>query len=145
MKFKQNSGFSLIEIMVVVVIIGMLVSLVGPNVMNALKGAGESKIKADMAALNSSIKMYKLDNFVIPTTEQGLEALVIPTDIAPEPRNFPEGGYIEKLPRDPWENEYLYMSPADEKPYDIYTLGSDGVRGGEDDAADRSIWDESAM
>ena len=140
---KANAGFNLIEIMVVVVIMGLLVSIVGPNVMNALSGAQTERVKADFAAIEGALKMYKLDNFVYPSTEQGIEALVSPTDIDPIPRNFPQEGYLPKLPVDPWGNEYLYTSPVEGRAYEIYTLGADGVRGGEGDAADISNWDET--
>ncbi len=137
---KTNSGFSLIEIMVVVVIMGMLVSIVGPSVMSALGDAQGKKVQADFAAIETALKMYKLDNFVYPSTEQGLEGLVSPSDVSPAPKNFRSEGYLPELPVDPWGTEYLYVSPADGKPYEIYTLGADGVRGGADDAADITNW-----
>ena len=140
---KANAGFSLIEIMVVVVIMGMLVSIVGPSVMSALGDAQNKKVQADFSAIETALKMYKLDNFLYPSTEQGIEALVTPSDISPAPKNFRAEGYLPELPVDPWGNEYLYLSPAEGKAYEIYTLGADGVRGGEGDAADVTNWDKA--
>lgn len=141
MKFQKNArGFSLIEIMVVLVIIGMLATMVGPKVFNVLKTGNESKIKADFATLKTALTMYKTENFIFPSTEQGLEALVVEPDSDPKPRSW--SGYMDKLPKDPFKNDYQYVSPGDTHPFDIYTLGADGVRGGEDENADWSIWDE---
>lgn len=140
---RKSTGFSLIEIMVVLAIMGLLAAVVAPNVMNALSGGRIQKAKADFANIETALKMYKLDNFVFPTTEQGLEALVSPPSTAPEPKNWRKDGYLSKLPKDPWGNPYLYVSPGEAHPYDIYTLGADGLNGGVDDAADISIWDEA--
>lgn len=137
-----NKGFSLIEIMVVLAIMGLLAAIVAPNVMDALSGGRVQKARADFANIETALKMYKLDNFIFPSTEQGLEALISPPSSAPEPKNWRSSGYLSKLPKDPWGNEYLYVSPGDAHPYDIYTLGADGLNGGADDATDISIWDE---
>lgn len=142
MKVKKQSGFSLIEIMVVVVIIGMLAGIVGPSVMGALGDSNKSKVKADISNLQTALKLYKLHNFRFPSSEQGLEALVTKPSSAPEPKNYQTGGYMDKLPMDPWGEAYLYVSPGEGKPYDIYTLGADGVSGGEEENADMSAWDE---
>lgn len=138
---KSDRGFSLIEIMVVLVIMGLLASIVAPNVMNALSGSKTQKVQADFANIETALKMYKLDNFIFPSSEQGLEALVSPPSSAPEAKNWRQGGYMDELPLDPWGNEYLYVSPGEGKPYDIYTLGADGVRGGEEEAKDITNWD----
>lgn len=135
-------GFSLIEIMVVLVIMGLLASIVAPNVMDALSGSKQKKVQADYANIETALKMYKLDNFFYPSTEQGLEALVTQPDIDPQPKNWRKDGYLPELPVDPWGNPYLYTSPGEAHPYDIYTLGADGVRGGDDEAADSSNWDQ---
>ena len=140
---KANSGFSLIEIMVVVVIMGMLVSIVGPSVMSALGDAQGKKVQADFAAIETALKMYKLDNFVYPSSEQGIEGLVTASGVSPVPKNFRSEGYLPEVPVDPWGSEYLYVSPGEGKPYDIYTLGADGVRGGVDDGKDISNWDKA--
>ncbi|WP_018274975.1 type II secretion system major pseudopilin GspG [Teredinibacter turnerae] len=141
---KQNKGFSLIEIMVVLVIMGLLASIVAPNVMEVLSGSKEKKVQADFANIETALKMYKLDNFVYPTTEQGLEALVSRPSSSPEPRNWRKGGYLDELPVDPWDTPYQYLSPGEGHAYEIYTLGADGVRGGEEEGRDLSNWDSAA-
>ena len=140
---KNTRGFSLIEIMVVLVIMGLLASIVAPNVLDALAGSKEKKVQADFANIETALKMYKLDNFFFPTSEQGLEALVTEPDADPKPKNWRKQGYLPELPQDPWGNEYLYVSPGEGHPYDIYTLGADGVRGGEDEAKDITNWDKA--
>lgn len=142
---RKQTGFSLIEIMVVVVIIGLLATAVLPNVMGNLAKANTERVVSDFQAISTALKMYKLDNFVYPTTDQGLEALVAPPASDPQPRNWRQGGYLDKLPLDPWDNPYLYESPADLKPFVIYTLGADGVRGGVDEYADISNWDDAVV
>lgn len=139
----QQAGFTLVEIMVVVIIIGLLAGIVVPNVMDNLDKANVQKARADFSSLQTALKLYRIDNFNFPTTEQGLEALVTKTSIAPVPRNFKSSGYIDNLNKDPWGNDYQYMSPADDgKEYDIYSLGADGVSGGEGQNADISVWDQ---
>lgn len=139
----QQAGFTLVEIMVVVIIIGLLAGIVVPNVMDNLDKANVQKARADFSALQTALKLYRIDNFNYPTTEQGLEALVTKSSIAPVPRQFKPSGYIDNLNKDPWGNDYQYMSPADDgKEYDIYSLGADGVSGGEGQNADVSVWDE---
>ena len=139
----QQAGFTLVEIMVVVIIIGLLAGIVVPNVMDNLDEANVQKARADFSSLQTALKLYRIDNFNYPTTEQGLEALVTKSSIAPVPRNFKASGYIDNLNKDPWGNDYQYMSPADDgKEYDIYSLGADGVSGGEGQNADISVWDE---
>ncbi|TVZ37269.1 general secretion pathway protein G [Alteromonadaceae bacterium 2753L.S.0a.02] len=139
---KTNKGFSLIEIMVVLVIMGLLASIVAPNVMDVLSGSKVQKVQADFANIETALKMYKLDNFMYPSTEQGLEALVSRPSSSPEPKNWRKGGYLDELPMDPWDNEYLYLSPGEGHAYEIYTLGADGVRGGEEEGMDISNWDK---
>ena len=137
-----QKGFSLIEIMVVLVIMGLLASIVAPNVMEALGDSKKKKVQADFANIETALKMYKLDNFIFPTSEQGLEALVVPPESDPQPKNWRQSGYLPELPIDPWGEEYLYVSPGESgKPYDIYTLGADGIRGGVDEAVDITNWD----
>jgi general secretion pathway protein G len=140
--FAQQ-GFTLIEIMVVIVIIGMLAGIVVPNVMDSRDKASISKARADFTALQTALKLYRIDNYVFPTTEQGLEALVTQPSIAPVPRNWKSSGYLDSLSKDPWGNEYQYMSPGEGHEYDIYSLGADGVSGGEGLAADLSVWDQA--
>ena len=137
---RPQSGFSMIEILVVLVIIGLLVSIVAPNVLDRADDARIQKVGADFKAIETSLKMYRLDNFVYPSSEQGLEALVDKPSIDPIPRQYRNNGYLQKLPKDPWNRPYLYLSPGEEEEYDIYTLGADGVTGGEGQNADMNIW-----
>lgn len=141
-KKTTQAGFSLIEIMVVLVIIGLLVSIVAPNVLDRADEARVQKVNADFASIGTSLKMYRLDNYNYPTGEQGLEALVEKPTIDPIPGNWKKSGYLENLPVDPWGRPYLYLSPAEfgDGDYDIYSLGADGVTGGEDQNADIGSW-----
>lgn len=139
--WRGQSGFSLIEIMVVVIIIGLLASIVAPAVLNRADDARIQKVHADFRNIQTALKLYRIDNFVYPSSEQGLEALVERPTIAPVPRNWRQGGYLEELPRDPWGNPYQYLSPGESREYDIYTLGADGVSGGDGQNADISVWD----
>ena len=140
MKRRSNAGFSLVEILVVLVIMGLLISVVAPTVLNRADEARVQKAQADFKAIETALKIYRLDNYVYPTTEQGLEALVEASTLDPEPRNFKKGGYLEELPVDPWGRPYLYLSPGEQKEVDIYTLGADGVSGGEEQNADVGNW-----
>ena len=135
----RSKGFSLIEIMVVLVIMGLLASIVAPNVMDALSGSKLQRVQADLANIETALKMYKLDNFSYPSSEQGIDALVTEPASAPKPKNW--RNYMDELPLDPWGNPYLFLSPGEAHPYDIYTLGGDGVRGGVDEASDITNWD----
>jgi general secretion pathway protein G len=140
MKRRNNGGFSLVEILVVLVIMGLLISVVAPTVLNRADEARIQKAQADFKAIETALKIYRLDNFVYPTTEQGLEALVEVSSLDPEPRNFKEGGYLEELPIDPWGQPYLYLSPGEHKNVDIYSLGADGLSGGDGQNADVGNW-----
>jgi len=140
---RRAAGFSLVEVLVVLVIMGLLISIVAPTVLNRADEARVQKVQADFKAIETALKIYRLDNFVYPTTEQGLEALVSPSPIDPQPRNFKEGGYLAEVPRDPWDRPYLYLSPGDNGDVDIYTLGADGLSGGEDQNADIGNWKTS--
>ncbi|MCB1708465.1 MAG: type II secretion system major pseudopilin GspG [Halioglobus sp.] len=125
-------GFSLVEILVVLVIMGLLISIVAPTVLNRADEARVQKVYADFKAIETALKIYRLDNYVYPTTEQGLEALVEASSLDPEPRNFKAGGYLQQLPLDPWGRPYLYLSPGEHGEVDLYSLGADGVSGAED-------------
>ena len=138
---KKQRVFSLIEIMVVLVIMGLLISVVAPTVLERADEARVQKVYADFANIETALKLYRLDNFVYPTTEQGLEALVEPTTLAPEPRNFKKGGYLDRLPIDPWGQPYLYLSPGENGETDLYSLGADALSGGTDQSADLGNWD----
>lgn len=138
---SNQGGFSLIEIMVVLVILGILAALVAPNVMKGIDKALVTQAKTDMKSIETALKLYKMDNFIYPRTEQGLQALVSKSDISPVPKNFKSDGYLDKLPKDPWGADYIYISPGDHGPFDIYTLGQDGAPGGEGLDADIGNWD----
>ncbi|MFK8047669.1 MAG: type II secretion system major pseudopilin GspG [Halioglobus sp.] len=140
---RSQSGFSLVEILVVLVIMGLLISIVAPTVLNQADEARVQKVYADFKSIETALKIYRLDNFVYPSSEQGLEALVEASTIDPEPRNFKQGGYLPEVPLDPWGNPYLYLSPGENSEVDIYTLGLDGVSGGEGQNADIGNWRES--
>lgn len=140
MKKRKQNGFTLLEVMVVVVILGVLASFVVPNLLGNKEKADQQKAVSDITALENALDMYKLDNSVYPTTDQGLEALVKMPSGSPAPRNYQDGGYIRRLPQDPWGYEYQYLSPGDNGTVDIFSLGSDGQEGGEGSAADIGNW-----
>ncbi|KAA1194453.1 type II secretion system protein GspG [Pseudohalioglobus sediminis] len=140
MKAYRNGGFSLVEILVVLVIMGLLISVVAPTVLNRADEARVQKVQADFKQIETALKIYRLDNYVYPTTEQGLEALVEPSSLDPVPRNFKKGGYLPEVPLDPWGRPYLYLSPGENGEVDIYSLGADGLSGGEDQNADIGNW-----
>ncbi|MEE4659343.1 MAG: type II secretion system major pseudopilin GspG [Halieaceae bacterium] len=139
---RGAGGFSLVEILVVLVILGLLVSVVAPTVLNRADEARVQKVYADFASIETALKLYQLDNFNYPTTEQGLEALVEATSLDPVPRKFPRDGYLERVPVDPWGRPYLYLSPGENGPFDLYSLGADGLSGGDDQNADLGNWDD---
>lgn len=130
---NRQQGFTLLEIMVVIVILGMLAAMVVPNIMGNKEKADQQKAVSDIVSLENMLDMYKLDNSKYPTTEQGLESLVTKPSASPEPRNYRDGGYIKRLPRDPWGNDYLMMSPGEHGKVDVFTAGPDGQAGTEDD------------
>ena len=137
---QKQSGFTLLEVMVVIVILGILASLVVPNLLGSKEQADQQKAVTDISALEQALDMYKLDNSVYPTTDQGLEALVSKPGSSPEPRNYRDGGYIKRLPKDAWGNEYQYLSPGDNGTVDIFTLGADAQEGGEGASTDIGNW-----
>lgn len=140
-KKQSQAGFTLIEVMVVIVILGILSALVVPNVLHKAADARVAAAKSDLAAIGQALDMYKLDNSSYPTTDQGLEALVTKPSGNPEPRNWNASGYLKKLPEDPWRRPYLYTSPGQGTPYEIRTLGADGRDGGEGEDQDLSSVD----
>jgi general secretion pathway protein G len=131
-KHRKFNGFTLIEVMVVVVILSILAAIVVPKIMDRPEQARITKAKSDVRALEAALNLYRLDNMTYPTTDQGLEALVTkPTD-SPEPRNWKEGGYLDRLPADPWGNSYMYLSPGTHGVVDIYSGGLD-IQSADDD------------
>ena len=124
---KHQDGFSLIEILVVLVIMGLLISVVAPTVLNSADDARIQKVQADFKAIETALKIYRLDNYVYPTTEQGLMALVEHSTLTPEPRNFKAGGYLQEVPIDPWGRNYLYLFPGENGEVDIFSYGADGL------------------
>ena len=133
MSTQRQRGFTLLEIMVVIVILGILASLVVPNLMGNKEQADRQKAVSDIVALENALDMYKLDNSRYPTTEQGLEALVTKPQGDPAPRNYKDDGYIKRLPQDPWGNNYQLMSPGEHGKIDVFSLGLDGEAGTADD------------
>jgi general secretion pathway protein G len=121
---NKQGGFTLIEVMVVVVILGILAAILVPKVMDRPDQARKTKAKQDIRALEAALNLYKLDNFVYPTTDQGLEAL-LEKPTSPEPPNWKDGGYVDRLPKDPWGQDYLYLSPGENGTIDIFSMGVD--------------------
>lgn len=141
MKFRlSHRGFTLLEIMVVVVIIGILAALVMPKIISRPDEARVIAAKQDIASLLQALKLYRLDNQRYPRTEQGLQALVTQPTTAPIPPNWKAGGYIERLPRDSWGNPYQYLNPGLHGEIDVFSYGADGVPGGGGNDADIGSW-----
>lgn len=131
---KRQRGFTLIEILVVVMILGLLISLAAPRIIGRTDDARIVKAKADIKALEEALALYRLDSSIYPTTEQGLQALIEKPASGTIPRNWREDGYLERVPLDPWDNEFLYAS--DGRAYVLRSLGADGAEGGEGPDAD---------
>lgn len=134
----KTKGFTLIEIMVVIVILGILAAVVVPNIMSRPDEARIAKTKQDVRALETALDLYKLDNFNYPTTEQGLEALVTKPTIPPVPKRYREDAYLKKVPKDPWQNDYQYLNPGEHGKIDIFSLGPDQQQS-EDDIGNWNI------
>lgn len=134
-----QTGFTLIEVMVVVIILGILAAIVVPRVMDRPDTARITKARQDIRALESALNLYKLDNFNYPTTDQGLEALVTKPGGSPEAKNWKK--YMDRLPKDPWGEPYQYLSPGIKGDIDIYSLGADHQPGGDEVNADVGNWD----
>ena len=140
-RLKSARGFTLIEIMIVIVIIGILGAFIVPKVMGRPDEARIIAAKQDLASISQALKLYRLDNMRYPTTEQGLQALVKKPLIAPEPRNWKGNGYLERLPNDPWKHPYQYLQPGLRGDFDVMSLGADGAAGGEGNDADIGSWE----
>ena len=135
---KSARGFTLIEIMVVIVILSMLAILVGPKIIGRSDDARVADAKVQIRNIETALKLYKLDSSFFPTTEQGLAALVTKPATGVIPKNYKPEGYLEskKLPKDPWGSDYIYLSPSEQGDYELCSYGSDGAKGGEGKAAD---------
>ena len=137
---RRHSGFTLIEIIVVVVIMGVLAAMLVPRLMVRTDDARNLAAKQDIATLMQALKLYRLDNQRYPTTEQGLQALIARPTNGPQPANWKSGGYIDRLNKDPWGNIYQYMSPGTRSEVDIFSYGADGQPGGTGNDADIGSW-----
>ena len=136
----RHLGFTLIEIMVVMVILGILASLVVPKIMGRPDEARIVAARQDISSIQQALKLYKLDNQRYPTTEQGLQALVTKPEASPVPQNWKRDGYLERMPKDPWGVPYQYLNPGLHGEIDIMSLGADGAAGGEGNDADIGSW-----
>ena len=143
LKTRKRSGFTLVEIMVVVVIIGMLAALVGPRLMGQSDEARITTTRTQIKNIEQALELFHLNNGFFPTTDQGLIALIQKPTMPPEPRNYPNGGYLnaKSVPKDAWGNDFIYLCPGDEGDYDVVSYGKDGREGGEGVNADISNWD----
>lgn len=138
----DHLGFTLIEIIVVMVILGILAALIVPKIMGRPDEARIVAAKQDMSSIMQALKLYKLDNQRYPSTEQGLQALVKKPTSTPEPKNWKSEGYLERLPIDPWGNPYQYLNPGLHGELDIISLGADGALGGKGNDSDIGNWVE---
>lgn len=141
---RREAGFTLIEIMVVIVILGILATLIIPKIMDRPDEARRTKAILDIQSIGQALDMYRLDNHRYPTTEQGLQALVDRPEVEPVPGRWRSGGYLGKLPVDPWDTPYVYLSPGLRGDYDLVSFGGDGELGGEGKGADIESWNLDA-
>ena len=140
-KDRGLSGFTLIEVLVVVAILAILAAIVVPRIMDRPDEARRIAAKTDIGAIVQALKLYRLDNGFYPSTDQGLLALVQRPTTQPAPTNWKQGGYLERLPKDPWGSDYQYLSPGVRGEIDVFSLGADRARGGEGNNADIGNWD----
>ncbi len=141
-RFRDRAGFTLIEIMVVIVILGLLAALVVPKLIGRTEEAKKTQSRVQIKHIEQALELFKLDNGFFPGTDQGLEALVRLPEGGRIPKNYRKGGYLDRVPKDPWGNPYVYISPGTHGDYDISSYGADGVAGGEGEDADVNSWDE---
>jgi general secretion pathway protein G len=141
MKKILSRGFTLIEVMIVVVILGILAVAVIPKLLDRPDQARVIAAQSDIRVILQQLKLYKLDNGTYPTTDQGLQSLVVKPTTNPAPGNWKQGGYLEKLPMDPWKRPYQYLNPGVKGEIDVFSLGNDGQAGGEGNNADIGSWD----
>ncbi len=137
---RNARGFTLVELMVVIVIIGLLSTVVMINVMPSQDRAMVEKARADVSVLEQAVETYRLDNLAYPRTEDGLDALLQPPPGLARPERYRKGGYIRRLPTDPWGNEYQYRQPGRRGGFDVFSFGADGAEDGDGDAADIGNW-----
>ena len=142
-RYSKQAGFTLIELMVVIIILGVLAGMIIPRVMGRPDEARQAKAKIQIESFESALKLYKLDNGNYPTTEQGLKALVEAPAAGNLPKNWRQGGYLEKgkVPKDPWGNDFVYVSPGSHGDFDLSCLGKDGEAGGEGVDKDINNWE----
>ncbi|HQP12230.1 MAG TPA: type II secretion system major pseudopilin GspG [Candidatus Omnitrophota bacterium] len=140
---RDERGFTLIELMVVIVILGILAGLIVPRIMGRPDEARQAKARIQIESIGTALKLYRLDNGAYPTTEQGLQALVEAPAVGQLAKNWRQGGYLEsaKIPKDPWDREFVYISPGTHGEYDLSSLGADGETGGEGKNKDITNWD----
>ncbi len=141
---RGSRGFTLIELMVVIVILGILAGLIIPRIMGRPDEARQAKARIMIEGIATALKLYRLDNGFYPTTEQGLKALTEASAIPPVPRNWREGGYLEKgkVPKDPWGNDFVYLCPGSHDEFDLISYGADGQLGGEGKNKDVTSWEQ---
>ena len=141
--FMNQRGFTLIELMVVIVILGILAGLIIPRIMGRPEEARRMKARVQIESIETALKLYKLDNGSYPSTEQGLQALVEAPSVGQLPKAWRDGGYLEKgrVPKDPWDNEFIYLSPGANSDFDLISYGADGEPGGEDKDKDVNNWE----
>ena len=137
---KKSPGFTLIEVMIVVVILGILAAVIAPRILDRPDQAKMAAAKSDIAVIMQQLKLYRLDNAAYPSTDQGLGALTVKPTTNPLPANWKAGGYLERLPNDPWARPYQYLNPGLKGEIDVYSLGADGQPGGEGSNADFGSW-----
>lgn len=139
-KRKNEEGFTLVELMVVIVILGLLATIVAINVLPATGRASAEKARADIATIEQALEMYRLDNLTYPSSTDGLQALVAPPPGMSQPQRYRQGGYIKRLPDDPWGNPYRYVYPGQRGAFDVFSWGADNKEGGEGENADIGTW-----
>ncbi len=140
-RLRSRGGFTLLEIMVVIVILGLLAALVVPKLIGRTEEAKRTQSRLQIKNIEQALQLFKLDNGFYPDTEQGIEALVQAPEIGRIPKNYRKEGYIDRVPKDPWGTPYVYVSPGTHGAYDITSYGADGVPGGENEDADINSWD----
>ena len=139
-EIKNRAGFSLLEILVAMAIMAILGGIMVGQYISYTQDARLLRIQSDLAELDSALIRYQIDNFMLPTSEQGLKALTSKPHTSPRPKNYPNSGYLASLSKDPWGNDYQYASPGEFGRYDIYSLGQDGMEGGEGINTDLGNW-----